>query len=386
MKIIFLILFITLCILDPSNTVFKLKELTFCLFAVFSFGEFMKSFNAPVFVSSLFLSVVFPLVFLLIGFVVNSNFSLDVAIATFKVFLFAFLINFLIDDKYEYVSIFSKLTLLIVPTTSIILISLLTDKFEMIDGFLGEYYNTVMIATREFGSVTFLMIYYKTVSLLLFGLAFCLTRKSSLKLNLLIFLICLTLFFSATRAIYLSLFFILVFHAYKKWFSLSVSKKYLFIILIIVSCIAVLPSVLAAFFDKNEDSNSIKLGFIGEYIELWKNNPLLLFSGHGLGSGMYTSERGLTYNLETTYFELFRIFGFWGGCILIIVLFYPIIVGYFGKLRLNSSQVDIYFLIAYFCYVFFVIPSNPLFLSSTGVLVVSIAYSLVYKRNKRFSI
>ena len=384
MKIIWLILFMTICILDPSNTIFKLKELAFILFIVFSLLSFAKSFNAPIFLTSFFLSFVFPLIFVLIGLLVNSSFSLDVAMSYFKVFLFAFLINFLLDKKYEYASIFSKLTLILVPATAVILISLLTDNFEIVDQFLGEYYNTVMISNREFGGTTFLMIYYKTVSILLFGLAFCLTRRTSFILNTLIFLICATLVLSATRAIFLSLFFILTFHLYKKWFSVSASKKYLFFFIITILFFTSFSTVLITFFDKNEGSNSIKLGFMYEYIELWKKEPFLFLSGHGLGSGIYTAERGLTYNLETTYFELFRIFGLFGGFLLLFVLIYPFIHSYFWKNRLNFSKEDVYYLIAYFCYVFFVIPSNPLFLSSTGILVVCLTYSLLYKRHFKY--
>jgi hypothetical protein len=371
-----------ICILDPSNTIFKLKELSFGLLILFSIGSFFQTFNASIFFSSLFLSFLFPLIFVFIGLVVNSNFSQDVALAYIKVFLFVFLINFLLDKKYEYTSIFSKLTLIIVPVTAAILFALLTDNFEIIDGFLGEYYNTVMIASREYGSNTFLMIYYKTVSTLLFGLAFCLTRRSSFRLNILIFLICITLILSATRAIFLSLFFILAFHIYVKLFSSSILKKYSFLFIVGSSIIALAPTILAAFFDKNEGSNSIKLGFVFEYFELWKDKPILFLSGHGIGSAIYTSERGLTYNLETTYFELFRIFGLFGGLFLLFILIYPLIYCFFWRDRLNLSNVDIYYLISYFCYVFFVIPSNPLFLSSTGILVVCITYSLVFRINR----
>jgi len=383
MKIIFLIIFMAICILDPSNTVFKLKELTFGLFILFSLGSFVKFFNASIFLSSFFLSFLFPLMFIITGLIVNSSFSQDVALDYVKVFLFVFLINFILDNKYEYASIFSKLTIILVPATGAILFFLLTDNFEIVDRFLGEYYNTVMISNREYGSTIFLMIYYKTVSTLLFGLAFCLTRRRSFKLNVLIFLICFTLFLSATRAIFLSLFLILAFHSYKKFFSSSVLKKYLFVLILGSLLIALAPAVLAAFFDKSEGSNSIKLSFVYEYLELWKSKPFLFLTGHGIGSGIYTSERGLTYNLETTYFELFRIFGLFGGFLLIFILIYPLFHCYLWRNRLNFGSVDIYYLMAYFCYVFFIIPSNPLFLSSTGILIVCITYSLIFKRSKK---
>ena len=114
----------------------------------------------------------------------------------------------------------------------------------------------------------------------------------------------------------------------------------------------------------------------------WKQNPITILSGVGLGGGIITTERGLTYNLETTYLELIRLFGLFGAFFLIFILIFPLLFYVFNKKHIKKSNEEFYFILAYFCYVFIIIPTNPLFLSSTGMLVLSITYSLIINKYK----
>ena len=260
------------------------------------------------------------------------------------------------------------------------LITIIFNKFGIIESIIGDYTKTLMIANRDFGNLNFAMIYYKTVSLLIFGFAYCLSLNDTLWKKILTSLIVLILILSATRANIFSLIFISIFYLYIKYFQKTFNKKIVFFLSLFFIILTFSNSFISTFFDKNEDSLNIKFGFITDYIFTLHNNPSIYLFGQGLGSGIITSERGLTYNLETTYLELFRIFGIFGFFLILILLIFPFIFYHFQKHK--YFIIDKYYLLAYFCYVFIIIPSNPLFLSSTGMIVLVVTYSPIHRYSK----
>lgn len=377
-KDIWFLIFAVVCIFDPSNTILGIKELIFLVFLLFNLKKFIKNFNPQLFLGSLFIGIIFPLFFFLVG-MNDNNFSISVAMSTLKVFPLFFMVNFLLQPDMRYEVLLSKASYILIPLTCLIFLTLLTNNFENLTKFIGDYKNTFMVANRTFGEVSFLMIYYKTISFLLFGLAYRLSKQETIKFDLLTTIIVLILFLAASRAIYISAFLILIFHFYTKFFKKSTIKLYIFYVIGIYFSLLVIQPILSVFLSLDEPSNSIKFGFIKDYMHLWKIDSISLLTGNGIGSGIYTIERGLTYNLETTYLEILRIFGIFGSLFIFYILLYPLIrvILLSKKKHLNISHK--YFLFAYLCFVFFVIPTNPLLLSSTGALIVSIAYSIQNK-------
>jgi len=382
---LFFVIFLIVCIIDPSNRVFGLKEFFLSAFVFVSLRSFLTKINAEILFFSLLFGFAIPIFYVTLGYYVDSHFSLPVALDYLKVFALLFLINFLLLSKSVYLRLFSLTTLILVPVTWIIYGFLYFGYFEYLESILGDYTNTVMIANREFGTTSMMMVYHKTIALLFFGFAFLLSKKNISLLGwIFVVLVLNTLILSATRAIFLASFLIILFMLHDKLFSKTGNRRLLFASFVGLAVISISPFVLDVFLDVNEGSNSTKIGFVFDYLELWKESPGLFLIGHGLGSGMVTVERGLIYNVETTYFELIRMFGVVGFLGSFLILLLP--VWYFWERNLINkvgSEVK-YFIVSYVIYIFVIIPSNPLLLSSTGMLVVCIAYSTMFSDNLKF--
>ena len=138
-----------------------------------------------------------------------------------------------------------------------------------------------------------------------------------------------------------------------------------------------LPYVLHdVFFAKGETSMDIKQGRINACVDFWVNNPTNFLLGSGIGSGFLTPE-GFQYLTENTYLEIIR---YW-GILLAPIVFITMLVGpikLLFKYRKYLPEYAIYFFIAFSTYAFIEVPSNPLLISSTGMIVIVMAYSLAY--------
>lgn len=86
-------------------------------------------------------------------------------------------------------------------------------------------------------------------------------------------------------------------------------------------------------------------------------------------------------NSEQTYMDIFHIYGFIIGGILILAVFYPVI--YFGGSKYRYILKYRRFVLAYALYMILA-GTNPLLISSTGMLILAIGLTLVYngKRNQ----
>ncbi|MFR8552699.1 MAG: hypothetical protein ACLVEU_03620 [Bacteroides cellulosilyticus] len=140
--------------------------------------------------------------------------------------------------------------------------------------------------------------------------------------------------------------------------------------------ILLLPYLMnEVFFNDNEPSLDTKTQLIDSYIQYWNNNTLLFLFGSGLGSGIPTDVRGIEYLLEPTYFELIR---FWGVILAPVTFSFLLFVPFFFFYMSHKSSAFVngkYLFVAYLLYVFIEIPSNPLLMSSTGMIVYVVALS-----------
>ena len=382
---IFLLLFsffILDLIIDPSNKLFHLKEILFFLTILIGSYEFIKFGNYNLFILSIIFSFLIPTFFLFIGYLSNFNFLLEVGLSYYKSFVLFFSVNVLLNRTTDYGKIFSKITLILVPISLFILYLLTSGNFSLLAQLLGDYKDTVKIGNRSFGSFKLTMVYYKTVSLLIFGLTYLCSKRrfKFLWLNFVIITLCvLVLIFSSTRANILSVFLILTIYSFRNYFSKTIILKAIFwFFSALLMVIKVIPFLMKYFFNKDEASNKIKLGFINDYVNFWSDNPIAFFIGQGLGSGIFTAERSLVYTLETTYFEIIRIFGLIGGLFFVLFMLAPLSLFYLSKSS-SAYEKNSYFLLGYIIYIFLIIPTNPLLLSSTGIIVMLIAYSVSIK-------
>ena len=369
-------------IIDPSNQLFHLKEILFFFTILTGLYEFLNFGNYKLFYLSILISIIIPSISLFIGLIFNFNFSFEVGLGYFKSFVLFLLVNMLLNYTIDYGKIFSKLTLILIPISLVILYLLVTDNFSFFKNIMGDYRDTVKIANRSFGSFDLIMVYYKTVSLLIFGLTYLCSKKrfKFSGFNFLMIVLCaMVLILSSTRANILSVFIIVTIYIFRNFFSKKmILRVFFWCFSVLLMIIEVIPFLMEYFFNKDEASNKMKLGFITDYINFWSENTLAFVIGQGLGGGIYTTERNLVYTLEPTYFEIIRMFGLIGGLFIALFMLAPLILFHLSK-NTKTYEKNSYFLLGYIIYIFLIIPTNPLLLSSTGIMVMLIAYSVSIK-------
>jgi hypothetical protein len=366
------------CIIDPSDTIFRLK--VWLLGISIILGLLTVRLKKEVVLFSLFIWFVFPFFYFILGLINFQYYSLDIAFSQWKPYLLFLLLPFITNS---YLNNYAQLTFLIILVSFIALYFILFYDIFLLEPFIGEYENTLKIARREFGSFEVLMIYHNSVSLLLFGLGLSLFySRYSFKYSLLAILSLIVLFFSSTRANWIATVAVFLFHLYQRYFVSSLKLKIVSILIALVSFFIALPGIILTFFSKDESSLSDKMSFIDDYYINWINSPLNLIFGQGLGNGIRTGLRGISYNLEFTFLEIIRIYGILGFFLFFLFFIYPAFIFIKFGSKTKSSGLYNYLFFTYLIYVLLVLPSNPLLFSSNGFIMLLVFYSemLIMKR------
>ena len=126
-----------------------------------------------------------------------------------------------------------------------------------------------------------------------------------------------------------------------------------------------------------KQSLNIKVSLVGSYMAHWREYPLQFLLGSGLGSGLL-NERGVSYLLEPTYLELIRYFGLIAFPVILIILVLLPIYYFLKSYGTQQFQKAKYVLVAYLLYIMLEISSNPLLISSTGMIVYVVVLSTAY--------
>lgn len=378
-KLLFLDVFI-----DPSNKIFHVKYILFIgLFLIWLPSLINKRIVIPKSLSFIliFVCLFMPIYALSVGLI--NHFSQNTSmgeIVYLNSFFFFLLLPIIVIEKIDLTRIFNNSSLLIVLITSVSYLVLLYNPktFDLLYDYFVVDKNVAMYALRTFGDYTLLMMFYKTSPLLIFPLSYFLhqlliqqNRKQVLFKILILTTIAITLFLSGTRANILSLaliiLFYILFYAYKK------SKPIFFIIgfvylLVVIYSASVLSGILL---NKSETSNMVKLGHLNSYIVHFSNYVGVLIFGQGLGGSFYST--GIYSNVSVTELSYFEIIRIWGlpiaisfGCVLLLPVYK----------ELKNKRISHLF-IAYIAYLF-VAGTNPLLLSSTGMVALVYVFSRVY--------
>ena len=374
-------LLLLVTILDPGNDIFKLKEVFFVLTVLIGLVNCARFISLNVLVGSIFFSLVFPILWTFLGYLFNYNFSPEYAVMYLKSIAFFLLINVSLDERIDFSKQFAISTMVLIPIT--IFIFFIVDEFQVADVFFLKFEKTFLISKRAFGGFVFNpVVFYKTSPLLIFGLSY-VCQKNRFKysiINFMAIIACIvTMIISGTRANMAGSFIIVIYFFYRNYVSISKIRKSVFwSFFAVISFLFLVPFLSQYVFDVNEQSNETKLSIINDYFSLWSNNFLSIFFGQGLGGGFDTVDRGISYLAEPTYFEIIRMFGLIGG----IIFFFFLIMPLFLFLNSKSSSLferNYYMLVAYIIYILIEFPSNPLLLSSTGMVVMVVIYSVSIK-------
>ncbi len=328
-----------------------------------------------------FVGFFMPFYALSVGLIKNfANNSTMAELVYLNSFFFFFLVMVIVTENIQLRPILniSALLLIVITVFSYILPLINPDLFAKLYAFFVMEKDVAVYALRNYGSFTLLMVFYKTSPILVFPLAWYLHRLLILKIKknragqiLFILAIAATLFLSGTRANILSMglivLFYLFFYTYKtsKPFALLVAFIYL------VGSFYGANMMVEFFLNRSEISNQIKLGHLFSYIQHFSNQTDILLFGQGIGSTMYTTGINRIVSVtELTYFELIRVWGLPVSIIFVFILFIPI---YY---EIKSGSIS-YLFIAYLAYLF-IAGTNPLLLSSTGMLVLVYVFSQTF--------
>ncbi|QIA08547.1 hypothetical protein [Draconibacterium halophilum] len=328
-----------------------------------------------------FIGFFMPFYALSVGLIKNfANNSSMVELVYLNSFFFFFLLVIIVTENIQLRPVLNISALLLVAITAFSYIIPLINPglFAKLYTFFVTEKEAAVYALRNYGSFTLLMVFYKTSPILVFPLAWYLHRililkveKNRIRQIVFILAISTTLFLSGTRANILSmgliLLFYIFFYAYKKSKPVALLVAFIYLVGFFYGA-----NLLAdVFLNRSEVSNQVKLGHLFSYIEHFSDHVGILLFGQGIGSTMYTSGINSVVSVtELTYFELIRVWGLPVSIVFGLILLIPIYQ------ELKSGTISHLF-IAYIAYLF-IAGTNPLLLSSTGMLVLVYVFSQTF--------
>ncbi len=360
-------------VFDPTNTILHLKDVFFVLLVMYNIAFFKPNLTYLVHIC-----VIFAVVFTCYVFaeMQQNLLTFEDLFAVFK--SFAPLILLFWIHRYNVI----KLSLVPVFVVSLFLLVLyiLSVSYPEIEYAIWilsmQYDEVIRMSHREIMGFPVFAMYYKSVACFIFTLAYCAYAATIAKTKgtLVGYLfICLIVGFafwaSGSRATMLLPFFILVVVLYPRIRDIGRMKYFLY------PCIALLflmfvMVILVLAMEKEEASNAIKYTHLVSYMNLFEDHPLYMLIGQGPATGFYSEGFGrVTTVTEWSYMELFRNYGLF--CVLLLaVIMEPLYTMY----RYRKWGQTFVIMAAYVAYLL-IAGTNPLLLSSTGMLMILSAYS-----------
>jgi hypothetical protein len=370
-------LFLTMfsIIVDPTNTIFGIKNISFILFMLSSLSN-LKCTNIiyifpfiGIFIIPLAYNQLFP----------NSAVDFGQTTGYLKSFLFLFFILVMNKNSnlpaFKYFYILNLLVALFCCAIWLLLTFVpgLESPFCLFFMHFENY--TIAISRRVFIGIKVLSVFHKTCILSTICLAYSmymwLFRKNrKYCITTIIFLT--YLIFSGTRANMLSgcLIFSLI-CLYKVYKSGN-------ILLFITLCLVILAVFFSLIFkllnDNGEKSLEIKSLHIVSYQELFSGNPFrYLFIGDGPGATFYTKGFNETVAFtELSYYDLIREYGLIFTIVFVSLFCYP----FLGIYNHYSASFFMCFCIGFLAFMF-IAGTNPYLVSSNGFTVLAIYYYIM---------
>lgn len=374
---------------DPNNLIFHAKYILFILvFLAWLPGRYFEKSKVPRKLSFaiVFITLFMPFYALSVGILNSVLHNVPVGnLVYFNSFFFFLIALVTVNDTIDLTGLFNRSSLLIVFMTLGLYAALVFNPHWF--GSLYKYFvmdkGVAVYALRDYGKVTMLMIFYKTSPLLVFPLSYFLyqiligsSKKATFSHYLMTILIAITLFLSGTRANLLALFFILIF--YIGFFTYRRSKSWFVLVagLGLLIFLLMFPSLWDLIMNRHEASNAIKFGYLSSYADYFDGHILSLIFGQGIGGSFFAYGLQRFMNVtELTYLELIRIWGVPIAFLFGVMLIWPLVM------EIKAGKLSHLF-IAYLAYLF-IAGTNPLLLSSTGMLVLVYVFSMSFGGEKR---
>lgn len=376
--------FVIVLIIDPSGLMLKLKVPIFICFILFYLlYEFLirKPLKGKKIITGLIIVLLFlfiPIYGFFVGIIRENTLNYNFVISTVKSFLFIIVLIPILRVDIDLFPILVKWTPIIGIFTILVYLFLGTSfSHNVYNFFVINTQNAIYSINRVYLGISFPSLFYKTSPLLIFPLSYywykLINSSGKTSMNFIIMLICFFgLLLTGTRASMLSALIISVIYIF-----FYIYKRFKFISLVFVLGGLLIFSIifLKLMSNKKEASNKVKYENVKSYLEEFSSFKTFVF-GDGLGSEFYAKGRKKQVtHTELTYMDIYRTYGFFVGGFLFVLIILPLII-IFLKKKCNNN--DLPFFIGYLIYLP-VAGTNPLLLSSTGFLVISIAYSIFLK-------
>lgn len=364
-------LLILVIMLDPTNTALHLKDIFFVALVAYNIAFYKPDLRYVPHLVLVFTMVILCYVFAEIQ---QNHIDYDELLAVFK--SMSPLVLLLWIKHYDVINL-SKvpaiITCLVLGVLYIIVSS--SEEIEiLVFTYMKQHDDMIMMSRRTIMGFTLFGMYYKSLVCLMFALFFFYYKLYNAKrwrfLYILTFVVMTFAFLvSGTRSSMLLPFFMFAFVSYRTIAKLRFAK-YVFYPLLVLFCLSFLLVLLTLAMEKTEASNTIKYAHLTSYMQLFDAHPQYFLFGQGPGTWFYSIGFGrYTTVTEWTYVELVRNYGIW--CVLFLaVVLNPIRT--FFKYRKDSYTFGI--MGTYVAYLL-IAGTNPLLISSTGMLVVLSAYS-----------
>lgn len=351
-------------IVDPSNSIFHIKDISFILFVLFSVKYICFDyiyFTLFLFIISLFtlcIQYIFP------DCIVDNSYIIH----TFKGFIYSIIVIFMNKNTpYKVFKYFYYSVLILSVFIFIVWLILLIFPFMEYPLYKYLYSRSISIAHRSFLGLKFLAVNCGTGVLATVTLAFAqyklITDKSKkYVIHSILFVICLLC--SGTRANILAAILIVGF-SFMTY--LLFKKKYttfvFFAILILFSFFLLLFAFLS---EKDEISMNVKSLHLISYNELFESNILrYCFFGDGPGATFFSKGFGqIVPQTEWAYLDFIRNYGFINTIFLVLFYIYPLLYIYSRYSIVFTILISISYL------VFMIVAgTNPYLINSVGFTV-----------------
>lgn len=360
--------------LDPTGSVFHLKDVVFVLLVAYNIVFFKPDLRYLPHILLVFSA-------LAVGYIAG---EMQVNHVDYEVFFgmvkgFSPLILLLWISRYNVIklSIVPAIVTCILIDVLFILVTLYDAFHYLLWQFVLNHDDMIMMTTRHFLGFKMFGMYYKSLVCIIFALTYCYYRlcfSSRRRLGWFVLAVVMSFAFiiSGTRATMLLpfiLLFLILYYKISQWSR----AKYIFYPLIACGICALLLLVLMLVTETGEKSNAIKYAHLTSYVNLFSEHPEYLLWGQGPGTSFYSEGfHNFTNITEWTYIELVRNFGAF-SLLIMAMMFYPLYVlgrNMRGNIRLITTFG------AYVAYLF-IAGTNPLLISSTGILVILSIYSFI---------
>lgn len=251
--------------------------------------------------------------------------------------------------------------------------------------FMTNHDMMVSISYRQILGYEIFGFYYKSFVAMLFAMFLCIygmlhtdriLKRIAYILAVALFLVTCAL--SGTRSTMLLPVAMLVMCTWR-WMLAKQWLKYLLLPVLSLVCVAFVVMIVVLATEGGELSNHIKFLHVTSYIDLFAQHPEYLLWGQGPGTTFYTEGfRAFAVRTEWSYLDMLRNYGLL-SLVMIAVFAWPLRM-LWHRVRGNDFVFGIWS--TYLIYLI-IAGTNPLLLSSTGMVMILSAYSFACKYDNR---